>query len=257
VTLGLDQPTRLVRFDALFNVRDLGGYRTADGGLTRWRTLFRADGLNRAEGDDLARLSAMGLRTVIDLRTPDEAVERGRFPVEHLPVTYHHFPVLQQTWESVAIDPGTDGSAFLASRYLEMLDEGAGAIADVLQVLAEPAAYPAAFHCAAGKDRTGVLAALVLGVLGVPDETIAADYGLSRAGMASMVDWVRINRPEVLDTMLDQPGVLLEAPPRAMRALLVALRAEHGSVQGYVEAIGLDSSVTDALRTNLVEPPAS
>jgi Tyrosine phosphatase family len=122
VTLGLDQPTRLVRFDSLFNVRDLGGYRTADGGLTRWRTLFRADGLNRAEGDDLARLSAMGLRTVIDLRTPDEAVERGRFPVEHLPVTYHHFPVLQQTWESVAIDPGTDGSAFLASRYLEMLD---------------------------------------------------------------------------------------------------------------------------------------
>ncbi len=258
MTLGLDQPARQIPFDSLFNVRDLGGYRTADGRLTRWRTLYRADGLNRAEGDDIARLSAMGLRTVIDLRTTGEADERGRFPVDLLPVSYHHFPVLRQTWEGVALDPEVDGSAFLADRYGEMLVEGAPAIADALAVLAEPSSYPAVFHCAAGKDRTGVLAALVLGLAGVSDETIAADYGLSRAGMASMVEWVRANRPpEVLDSMLLQPGVLLEAPPRAMRSLLAGLRAEHGSIEGYAAAIGLAPTVIEALRANVVEPAAA
>ncbi len=253
VTIELDHPGRHVSFDALFNVRDLGGYATTDGHRTRWRILYRADGLNRAQGHDLERLAAMGLRTVVDLRTPGERTERGSFPVDALPVDYHHFPVLQQTWEGQTLDATIEGAAFLTSRYEEMLDEGASAIADALGVLADPRVYPAIFHCAAGKDRTGVLAALVLGLLGVPDETIAADYGLSRVGMSAMVEWVRINRPEALDSMLDQPGVLLEAPPVAMRSLLDGVSASHGSVEGYARSIGVPSETIDALRANLLD----
>jgi protein-tyrosine phosphatase len=113
--------------------------------------------------------------------------------------------------------------------------------------------FDALFHCAAGKDRTGVLAALVLGLVGVPDETIAADYGLSRVGMVAMLDWVRANRPEALDAMLDQPGVLLEAPPIAMRALLDGVRDQHGSVEGYASAIGVSAPTIDGLRANLLD----
>lgn len=253
MTIELDHPGRHVSFDALFNVRDLGGYATTDGRSTRWRLLYRADGLNRAQGGDLERLAAMGLRTVVDLRTPGERAERGSFPVEALPVDYHHFPVLQQTWEGQTLEAGIEGAAFLTSRYEEMLDEGGGAIADALTVLADSRVYPAIFHCAAGKDRTGVLAALVLGLLGVPDETIAADYGLSRVGMSAMVEWVRVNRPEALDAMLDQPGVLLEAPPMAMRALLDGVRATHGSVEGYATSIGVADSAIDGLKANLLD----
>jgi protein-tyrosine phosphatase len=248
-----DEPTRHLAFDGLFNVRDLGGYRTEDGHHTRWRTLYRADGLNRAQGDDLARLSALGLRTVVDLRSPNERTERGSFPVDQLPVSYHHLPMLQQTWEGRVIDPDVEGADFLADRYREMLDEGRDAIASAVRVLADERAYPAVFHCAAGKDRTGVLAALVLGVVGVPDDMIATDYGLSRVGMASMVEWVRVNRPEVLDSMIDQPGVLLEAPPRAMHSLLADLRAQFGSIAGYLEAIGVEERDLAALRANLLD----
>jgi protein-tyrosine phosphatase len=244
---------RHVSFDSLFNVRDLGGYEAADGRHTRWRMLYRADGLNRADGDDLERLAALGLRTVVDLRTPNERIERGSFPVGAMPVQYHHFPVLQQTWEGQEIDATVDGAEFLTARYREMLVEGADAIAGAIGVLADDRVYPAVFHCAAGKDRTGVLAALVLGLVGVSDETIAADYGLSRVGMASMVDWIRINRPEVADAMVDQPGVLLEAPPRAMRALLDQIRVEHGSIEGYARSIGLSGDTLDALRATLLD----
>jgi protein-tyrosine phosphatase len=253
VPIDVDEPPRHLRFDSLFNVRDLGGYRTYDGHHTRWRTLYRADGLNRAHGDDVGRLAALGLRTVVDLRTDDERDERGSFPVDQLPVSYHHLPMLQQTWEGQPLDPDLEGAVFLTRRYREMLDVGAEAIAAALRVLADARSYPAAFHCAAGKDRTGVLAALVLGVVGVPDDTIAVDYGLSRAGMASMVEWVRTNRPEVLDSMVDQPGVMLEAPPRAMHALLAELRAEFGDVAGYLVAIGVGPDVVAALRTNLLD----
>ena len=250
MTIDLD---RHVPFDALFNVRDLGGYATADGHHTRWRVLYRADGLNRADGQDLERLASLGLRTVVDLRTPGERTERGSFPVESVPVDYHHFPVLQQTWEGQVIDASVDGADFLTARYAEMLTQGAEAIAGALTVLADPRIYPAVFHCAAGKDRTGVLAALVLGLVGVPDETIAADYGLSRVGMQAMVEWIRVNRPEVADTMVDQPGVLLEAPPRAMRALLDQVRAEHGSIEGYAWSIGLSGQIVDDLRSTLLD----
>ncbi len=250
VTIDLD---RHVPFDSLFNVRDLGGYATAEGRHTRWRMLFRADGLNRVQGDDLERLAGLGLRTVVDLRTPDERTERGTFPVESIPVDYHHFPVLQQTWEGQMLDATMDGAEFLTARYREMLDVGAEAIAGALGVLADERVYPAVFHCAAGKDRTGVLAALVLGLLGVPDETIAADYGLSQVGMAAMVKWIRVNRPEVADSMTDQPGTLLEAPPHAMRALLDQVRTEYQSIEGYARTIGVSDQTIDDLRTTLLD----
>jgi protein-tyrosine phosphatase len=252
MTLELDPPSRHVAFDALFNVRDLGGYRTAGGRTTRWQTLYRADGMNRVGGSDLARLAALGLRTVVDLRTHGELAERGRFPVDAMPVAYHHLPVIRETWENWDVARDVDPVEFLAQRYQEMLDEGAPALAAALEVLADPAAYPAVFHCAAGKDRTGVLAAVILGVLGVDDDTVATDYGLSRAAMDTLVEWLRANVPEALDAMTDQPAAFLDAPPRAMHEVLALVRAEHGSMVGYVASIGVAPATVEALRGNLL-----
>jgi len=252
VTIELDPPTRHVAFEALFNVRDLGGYRAADGRTTRWQMLYRADGINRVDGADLARLAALGLRTVVDLRTFGEVEQRGRFPVDALPVDYHHLPVIRETWENWDVADDVDPVEFLVQRYQEMLDEGAPALAAALAILADPAAYPAVFHCAAGKDRTGVLAAVILGILGVGDDTVAADYGLSRAAMDTLVEWLRVNVPEALDAMTDQPAAFLDAPPRAMDEVLALVRAEYGSMVGYVESIGVSAATVDALQRHLL-----
>jgi protein-tyrosine phosphatase len=243
---------RHVAMEGLFNVRDLGGYDTADGRSTRWRMLYRADGINRAGEADVDRLLGLGLRTVLDLRTHGELEERGRFQVDHASLAYHHLPVLRETWEGWDVAEDIDPVSFLALRYEEMLDDGAPALAAALEVLAGPDAYPAVFHCAAGKDRTGVLAAIVLGLLGVDEDTIATDYGLSKAAMASLVDWVRANRPESLDAMTDQPAAFLDAPPRAMLEVLELVRSRFGSMEGYVEAIGVRDDVVAALRAKLL-----
>ncbi|MGZ4784095.1 MAG: tyrosine-protein phosphatase [Acidimicrobiales bacterium] len=244
---------RHVTMERLFNVRDLGGYQTADGRTTRWRTLYRADGIHHASEGDVERLLGLGLRTVLDLRTHGELEQRGRFAADHVTLAYHHLPVLRETWDGwVDVAPDVDAVPFLAQRYEEMLDDGAAALAGALEVLAEAEAYPAVFHCAAGKDRTGVLAAVVLGLLGVDDDTITTDYGLSKAAMDSLVEWMRANVPESLDAMTDQPAAFLDAPPRAMQQVLEVVRSRYGSMAGYVEAIGVDREVVAGLRRNLL-----
>ena len=92
VESGGASPARRLPIDGCVNFRDLGGYQVADGRRVRWRRLFRADGLNRLSDEDQLLLSGLGLATVIDLRTLDEAEQRGSFPVDALPVAYHSLP---------------------------------------------------------------------------------------------------------------------------------------------------------------------
>jgi protein-tyrosine phosphatase len=238
---------RLVAFDHVFNFRDLGGYETADGRAVRWRTVFRADGVHRMTIDDIAPL---GVRTVLDLRTPVELDERGRFA--HDSVGYHHLPILENTWDREALNVEIDAAEFLAARYLEMLEEGGDSIGRALHILAEPASLPLVFHCAAGKDRTGVVAAIVLDLLGVRDDDIADDYSLSRLGMDRFRAWIIETYPEAADAMSDQPQAFLDAPTEAMHLFLAGLRQRHGSVHEYAGSHGVSDDVIQAVQENLL-----
>jgi protein-tyrosine phosphatase len=248
MSLGTDQPSRHISHELVFNLRDLGGYETADGRTTRWATVYRGDGLHRLDAADCA---ALGLATVLDLRTEHEVTERGRLDVDG--VRWHHLPVIRTTWDPTWWSPDLAPERFLADRYLTMLDEGADALGSALRTLSGPEHLPAAFHCAAGKDRTGVLAALLLSLLGVDDDTIAADYGLSRLGMDRLVEWIRATYPDRLDSMADQPKVFMDAPDAAMHLFLADLRAAHGSVEGYAATIGVDGDVVEALQATLLD----
>jgi protein-tyrosine phosphatase len=135
-----------------------------------------------------------------------------------------------------------------------MLDEGGEAIAAAFTILASAARLPAVFHCSAGKDRTGVLAALVLSALGVPDDVIAADYHLSALAVDQLVAWLKATRPELTEEMARQPKAFLSCPPEAMHAFLDALRARHGSIEAYLMGIGVESEVLARLRQVLLEP---
>jgi len=244
---------RRITLERAFNFRDLGGYATDDGRTVRWGRLYRADGIHRIEGADLARVAALGIRTVLDLRTAGELDDHGRVPTESIDAAYHHLPLLEQVWERDLPLAELDAVDFLAGRYLEMLELGASSIVAALTAMSAPDRLPLVFHCSAGKDRTGVLAAILLSVLGVNDDDIATDYALSRAAMRELAEWVRTEKPESYETMAAQPPAFLDAPPLAMQRVLALARVQHGSLTDYVNASGVDESVVAALRATLLD----
>jgi protein-tyrosine phosphatase len=242
---------REISFGTLFNFRDLGGYATRDRRSIRWGTLYRADGLYRIDDADLERLADLGVSTIFDLRTTRECDERGCFPIERHPASYHHLPMMQRTWDEEGMT--ADGTPeFFAARYLTMLETGAESIARALDLMAQADTYPAVFHCSAGKDRTGVLAAVVLGVLGVGDDDIADDYSLSGPGVVAMVDWLREHRPELVMGITDQLRPETEAPRDAMLLVLAEVRDRHGSVEGYARDVGVSDETIGEIRRRLL-----
>jgi protein-tyrosine phosphatase len=246
------EPARLVALEAVHNFRDLGGYATADGRHTVWRTLFRADGLYRLTPADVVALEPLGLRTVIDLRSAPELSERGRFPVDVHPVVFHHFPIIDATW-ALADRPVHDRDEdFLIWAYQEMLTVGAPRFAAAFAALAEPDALPAVFHCAAGKDRTGLLAALLLGSLGVSHDDIVADYALTVEGMARFRAWAAREWPEWFERMATMPAAFTAALPEAMRHIVEELSAGHGSIRNYVKSIGVSDATLARLESVLL-----
>jgi protein-tyrosine phosphatase len=246
-------PARHVPLDTVFNLRDLGGHRTADGRWVTFGRLYRSDGLHHLAGPDLERVRSLGLRTVLDLRTTVELGD-GVFPLAAHPATLHHLPVLADTWVDddevgALVDRGTPNHG---ARYIDQQAEGGPAIAKAVPINAEEQACPLVFHCAAGKDRTGVLAALVLSVLGVPDEEVAADYALSADAMARRLAWLQQHHPEGAVLMARQPAGWLAAPAEAMLALLAHLRRVHGGAAGYLADQGVESLTIESLSARML-----
>jgi protein-tyrosine phosphatase len=247
-------PPRSVTLTGVYNFRDLGGYGAADGRTVRWRTLFRADGLDRLTPADVEVLRPFGLRTVVDLRMAHELEERGRFPVDAYPVTFHNLSVMDRTWDrEQALACRQPAAEFLHERYSEMLLEAGPRYADALRLLAAPGAMPAVFHCAAGKDRTGLLAMLVLGAVGVRNDDIVEDYALTSMTMAAFRA-AAAEDPAAAESLASVPQLFFAADPMAMSMVLADIQAAHGSVRGYLQEHGLDdSSITDLEEQLLAE----
>jgi len=242
---------RRIALEGAVNFRDLGGYATADGRRTRWRTLFRADGLGDLTADDLEVLRDLGIRTVVDLRSGDE-LERGRFDVDAHPVSFHHFPFIEKLPDPDEFDrrPG-----LLGTQYLEMIGDSGPQILAVLEVLASPGTLPAVFHCTAGKDRTGVLSAIVLSLLGVDEPTVVADYALSGEAMVRLRAKLIVKYPDSR-TVIENINEVFSAEPTQMEALLDHLRERYGSIPSYVEALGGGPDLVKTLQEALLETDA-
>jgi protein-tyrosine phosphatase len=245
-------PRRLIRLDAVHNFRDRGGYPTTDGRTTRWRMLFRADGLYRLAGADLEIVRQLGLRTVIDLRSNAELAERGTFPHEEHPVAFHHMPVIDSTWQHLDRPDAGDAVVFLEWAYHDMLRQGPERFAQAIEQLSKPEALPAVFHCAAGKDRTGVLAMLLLGALGVRHEYIVADYALTAEGTARMQAWAQREAPELWARLADTPTAFLAAVPEAMLRVINTI-CSHGTLRDYTLSLGVSPEALDLLAEQLLE----
>ncbi|MFD0275466.1 tyrosine-protein phosphatase [Kitasatospora sp. NPDC127111] len=240
--------TRHLAFDGLCNFRDLGGYPAADGRSTRWGWLYRSDALGKLSSPaDLERFGALGIGTVIDLRYPWEIARRGRVP-ELDGVAYHNLSIEHRPYDQAEIDPELDPWRYLADRFAEVAEDGVVEIREVLELIAA-ADRPVVFHCASGKDRTGLIAALVLTLVGVGEDDVAADFALTELATPHLVAaWHAANPGRALRW----PG-FGRAPEEVIRHVLADLTRAHGSVRGYATgALGLDERLIDELRGRLL-----
>jgi protein-tyrosine phosphatase len=239
-------------FDALFNFRDLGGYPAREGNATtRWGVMFRSDGVHRATPRDLERLVELGVASVVDLRTTHERHEDGSFDDAPSSVAYHHVPLFD---DLTGARPDTESDDYLLHLYMHIVTARGDRVAEALRlVLASE--HPLVFHCTAGKDRTGVIAALVLAAVGVPDDVIANDYAMSSDAMDALVAWYRDARREGTPAPMQTAAAMnrLGADAAWMTQLMTFVRTEYGSVERYLLTIGLAEADLVSLATRLLD----
>src|SRR5262249_30386831 len=239
---------RTIDLTGCLNFRDLGGYPTADGRRVRWRQVFRSDALHHLTGDDVQRLrDELRLGEVIDLRSSSELQSEGRGPLAaETAMRFHHYPL----FDGDAPKAAPSAALPLTDRFFLLAEFAKRPIGRVISTLASPDA-PAVYHCAAGKDRTGVVSAIVLGLLGVSDEVIVADYAATQENLDAIID--RLMSTEGYQSMLSAlPPDTLHAEPQTMLAFLERMRTTYGTMAEYTRAAGVSEQELDRLRGRLL-----
>ncbi|VTR76378.1 tyrosine-protein phosphatase [Cellulomonas hominis] len=234
------------------NLRDLGGIPVA-GGVVRRGFALRADDLSTITPQDAADLVRDGLTAVIDLRSPAEVAVTGRGPLADHPVAYHHLPLIAHVGDSVGGDPLVLTHEGMGEMYVRMVHDAAPQLVTALSVIAH-APGATAFHCAAGRDRTGVLAASLLLALGAADDDVVTDYARTGPNMAAVMER---SRPlmAAMFAALDLPAGIASSSALldgsmdvSMRILLTRLRDRHGDPLAPLRAAGLGDETIARLR---------
>jgi protein-tyrosine phosphatase len=213
--------------------------------------LFRSDSLASVSDADVRYIvDTLALRTAVDLRAGHEVDDHPHRPLVDAGVAVHHRPIVDETRRRPDDAAVVDGR--LDEIYALMLERFGDRFAAVVELVADADGHPVVFFCAGGKDRTGLVAALVLGALGVAEAEIAADYALTAENLPRLLERNRARAaargvdPEVTE------HELLLAEEATMLTVLARLCAEHGSVQGYLEQHGLAPQAVGALRAGLL-----
>ena len=229
------------------NFRDLGGYRNSEGKTVRWRRLFRSDALQELTDKDAEfATQEMNISLVVDLRNTDEAQRDGTGPLPALGADYRHFPLL----EGRGIPPFTGGDVVerLSAAYQWLTNNSGGLLAEAVSAIGGIEGGGVVFHCSAGKDRTGVLAALLLEVLGVDAETIMADYLLTNEAIEGV-----LKRIKAMQNSATVTAQSLAAQPAAFQRFQETLQNEYGGAESYLLRHGVASPTLERLRRNFLE----
>jgi protein tyrosine/serine phosphatase len=267
---------RWVRLDGTANTRDLGGLPTTDGGWTVPRRILRSDNLQTLSRADVRRLvEEVGLRQVVDLRTTAEILLEGRGPLRGVPeVTHRHFTLLPERGhrtdvfaveEDEDVDLPTDWTEAVLPRqaaehdeheppavrsYLGYLSDRPGAVVDALRALATAGPGASVVHCAAGKDRTGVVCALALAVAGVGHEDIVADYALTAEVIDDVVARLKAS-PTYAEDLARRDAGSHTPRPETMDRVLTLLDQRWGGPLGWLAEHGFGPDEQAALRSRL------
>jgi protein tyrosine/serine phosphatase len=242
-------PSRWVDLEGAFNVRDLGGL-PAGGHVTARNVVYRGDSLDDVTPSDIEFLTGhVGLRTVVDLRGPEESrAERGW--MSHAGIRYQRIPLFDLTGEATAgvrRAMATD----VPAAYREMLALAAPAVAEVVSVVAgvRSAGGPALVHCAAGKDRTGIVVAVLLAAVGVDDEAIVADYLATGERLGTVRAALRRRA-----VYAESPGPLPAFSAEPIEAVLEVLRGQPGGANGFLSRAGAPAQHVSRLADVMLAP---
>ncbi|MCH8800245.1 MAG: tyrosine-protein phosphatase [Chloroflexi bacterium] len=237
-----------IPLEGCVNFRDLGGYPTASGRTVKWRRLFRADSPNSlTEADVQTVTGSLGVVSVVDLRSNSGTVNDGRGLLALAGIGYHQFPLLERR----GFLPPTSGEEVekrLTDMYEWVLRNAGTLLAQAFTALAQPVNQPALFHCSAGKDRTGVLSATILDVLGVSREDIVDDYLMTN----DVID-------AILARLHEMPGFEhstregIMAPKAAIEKYLDVTQSEFGGSEAYLLHHGVQQGVIDDFRDSMLE----
>lgn len=254
----LEQIERILPLESVPNFRDIGGYRTHDEHSVRWNRVYRSSALDNLSAQDSQQLQELGVRLVCDVRTEAE---------------HHAYPdIVPDGIELLSTAPSSDDSRLLAvfrilfqEHFFEnilldiyqrvMIEDNPQVFARIFQKLGDEANLPIIIHCAVGKDRTGICIALLLSLLGVPDEIIVADYTLSNYYYEFSKASTRktLEQLKVIGLSEVELDYLLIADARLMQSTLDTVRQQHGSIEEYlIHYVGLSAETLDAIRANLL-----
>ncbi len=235
-----------------YNIRDLGGYPTAGGGRIAWRRVLRADSLHRLAPGEADRLVDEGLRSVIDLRTRAEVAAAPSPFADYPGVSFVNLPLFDDLSPEALSRPAAPVDHPLASFYHTALRARGPALRAIFTRIARCEAGAVLFNCTAGKDRTGIVALLLLALAEVPRDEIIADYTLTEQLIPDLVaEFLALSRARGGD--VESYARLLESPAQTAAQVLDDLDRDFGGAAGYFDHIGVARQDVVRLRDRLIE----
>jgi len=246
--------SRKIGIKSVMNFRDLGGYQNRYGATVAWRRLFRSGDPRNITAEDFNSIKQeIGLKTVIDLRTAEETVTQGKWECAGLGIQYHHIPFPGGGGNKKEEQRILDEKTNLGNYYLHIISGGnfKKQLIAALEIIASPNNLPLVFHCAIGKDRTGILSAILLSILGVDDDIIIEDYTLSGPAMVKLRKDMEQNPPKE-EYIKRLPEYFWEAAPETMKIFLSGIKKKHDSVVRYLIDLGVDTYLIEGIRKNLL-----
>ncbi len=242
----MTERNRHIEVEGGVNIRDLGGYPTQDGQTTRWGVLIRSSNLDRITPAGQQRLLDYGVKTVIDLRDDEEVRDYPDVFAQVDAVDYRNLPLSQSGFASGA------EYAHLGELYSQYLVAFRDNIGKIIAAISE-AETAILFHCAVGKDRTGVVSALLLRLVGVADDVIADDYAQTTTQIAHLVaQWREYAQKQDHDMRQFERDVASDA--ESMLHTLKVLNSEYDGVVNYLRTCGVTDQQLAQLQTRLVSP---
>ena len=251
--MALSTNNREIVFESILNFRDLGGYQARGGKTVAWRRLFRSGNLAEMTEKDFTKFHGeLGVGVIIDLRSDFEIKRQGLGKVSHPDIVLRNVSFVREGGKKETNDRQLAGITSMGELYLNMVREpGFGEkIVEALGIVADGNGSPLVFHCFAGKDRTGILAAAILGSLEVADRDIAADYAMSTAYMKALQDKVNADKSDPNANKL--PDFFWETKPELMVFFLNGIRKEYGSMRGYLTTHGGNDCLFGKLERELL-----
>jgi protein tyrosine/serine phosphatase len=248
-------PSRDLTWDGCLNVRELGGLPTADGGETRTGSIVRADSVQQLSKEGWQALVDHGVRTVIDLRGDHE---REDDPPAELPFEVLHVPFMEASeaeWEEIAeeIEAAAAAAPDVATStrdvYLIFLKHFRDNVAAAIRAVAGAPQGGIVIHCVGGKDRTGLLAAFLLHLAGVPGDEIAADYALSEERLLPRHEACFAAAED--DAELERLKRIAQTPAASMTGVFEELERRHGGIEGYLRHTGVSDEELEQARARL------